>query len=142
MNIFRRVLAAVDLSQEEGSVRVLAAACETLEEGDTLHIVTVVPDFGMSIVGSFFPADHEGKMVAGAQDALHAFTEKHLPKGLSKQHIVAHGNIYEEILDAADTVAADLIVVGTHPASPRDYILGPNAERITRHAKCSVLAVR
>ena len=142
MNIFRRVLAAVDLSKEKDSARVLAAACETLEEGDTLHIVTVVPDYGMSIVGSFFPAGHEGKMVAQAQDALHAFTEKHLQEGVSKQHIVAHGNIYEEILAAADTVNADLIVVGTHPASARDYVLGPNAERITRHAKCSVLAVR
>ncbi len=142
MNIFRRVLAAVDLSQETGSARVLAAACETLEEGDTLHIVTVVPDFGMSIVGSFFPSGHEGKMVSQAQDALHEFTKAHLPDGISKQHIVAHGNIYEEILAAAETVNADLIVVGTHPASPRDYVLGPNAERITRHAKCSVLAVR
>lgn len=142
MNIFRRVLAAVDLSQEKGSTRVLAAACETLEPGDTLHIITVVPDYGMSIVGSFFPPDHEGKMVAKAQDALHDFTEKHLPAGISKQHIVAHGNVYEEILAAADTVKADLIVVGTHPASARDYVLGPNAERITRQAKCSVLAVR
>lgn len=142
MNIFRRVLAAVDLSEEKASERIVAAACEMLEKGDTLHLITVVPDFGMSIVGSFFPSGHEGKMVAKAQDALHAFTEKYLPKDISKQHIVAHGNIYEEILAAADTVKADLIVVGTHPASARDYVLGPNAERITRQARCSVLAVR
>lgn len=142
MNIFRKVLAAVDLGQEQGSKRVLQAACETLEKGDTLHVVTVVPDFGMSIVGSFFPAGHEKKMVAKAQEELHKFTKAHLPEDVKLQHIVAHGSVYDEILKAADTVSADLIVVGTHAASARDYVLGPNAERITRHAKCSVLAVR
>lgn len=142
MNIFRRVLAAVDLGKAEDSARVLAAASETLEDGDTLHIVTVVPDHGMNIADSFFPAGYERKMIAQAQDALHDFTAKHLPKEFSKQHIVTHGRIYEEILKAAETVNADLIVVGTHPTSARDYVLGPNAERITRHAKCSVLAVR
>jgi len=142
MNIFRRVLAAVDLSQEKASARVLAAACETIQDGDTLHVVTVVPDFGLSIVGSFFPSGHEQKMVEQANEALHTFVKENLPKEVQTQHVVAHGKIYDEILKAAETVNADLIVVGTHPASPRDYVLGPNAERITRHATCSVLAVR
>lgn len=142
MNIFRRVLAAIDLSQEKSSARVLAAACETIRDSDTLHVVTVVPDYGMSIVGSFFPSGFERKMLKETTESLHAFVGKHLPDHVAIQHIVAHGRIYEEILKTADEIKADLIVVGTHPASPRDYLLGPNAERITRHATCSVLAVR
>lgn len=142
MNIFRRVLAAVDLSQEKSSARVLAAACETIGESDTLHVVTVVPDYGMSIVGSFFPSGYERKMLKQTNESLHAFVRKHLPDHVATQHIVAHGRIYEEILKTADEIEADLIVVGTHPASPKDFLLGPNAERITRHAACSVLAVR
>lgn len=141
-NLFRRVLATIDLGDPQTSVRVTKAALEVITEGDTLHVVCVVPDFGMSVVGSFFPADHEKLAIDKAKEALHAFTGKHVPDGVPVQHIIAHGNVYEEILEAAKTVSADLIVVGSHRPELRDYLLGPNAARVVRHSQRSVLVVR
>ncbi|MEX0346674.1 MAG: universal stress protein [Rhizobiaceae bacterium] len=141
-NLFRKVLATVDLGDTESSVRVVHAALEVITDGDTLHVVCVVPDYGMSVVGSFFPADHEQQAIAKAKEELHAFTGKHVPEGIPVQHIIAHGNVYEEILEAAATVSADLIVVGSHRPELKDYLLGPNAARVVRHSKRSVLVVR
>lgn len=141
-NLFRRVLATVDLGDTHSSVRVLQAALEVITTGDTLHVICVVPDYGMSVVGSFFPTDHEEKAIGKAKDALHAFTTKHVPKGVAVQHIIAHGNVYEEILEAAKTVSADLIVIGSHRPELKDYLLGPNAARVVRHSQRSVLVVR
>ena len=142
MNMFKNVLACVDLGDGHTSERVINAALEVMDEGDALHIMCVVPDYGNSMVGTFFPADHEKDMIAHATKALHEFTQKHVPEGTRAQHITAHGSIYEEIITAADSCKADLIVIGSHRPALKDYLLGPNAARVVRHARQSVLVVR
>ena len=141
-NLFRRVLAAIDLGDEESAIRVTQAALEVIAGDDTLHIVNIVPNYGVGVVGSFFPPDHEEKAIAKAQEDLHAFTAKHVPERVHVQHIISHGSIYEEILKAAKAVSADLVVVGSHRPELKDYLLGPNAERVARHFDGSVLVVR
>lgn len=141
-NLFRKVLATVDLGDRETSTRVVQAALEVITAGDTLHVVCVVPDFGMSVVGSFFPSDHEEQAIEKAKEALHGFTAEHVPDGVPVQHIISHGSVYQEILAAADKVSADLIVVGSHRPELKDYLLGPNAARVVRHSARSVLVVR
>ena len=142
MNLFKNVLATIDLGDEESSVRVINAALEVMVSEDTMHVICVVPDYGTSMVGSFFPADHAKDMIEHATKALHEFTAKHAPEGTRIQHIIAHGNIYEEIIAAADQCKADLIVIGSHRPALKDYLLGPNASRVVRHARQSVLVVR
>ena len=57
--------------------------------------------------------------------------------------LVTHGaSIYGEILGAAEEAEADLVVVGSHRPAKKDYLLGPNAARVVRHARCSVLVAR
>ncbi len=55
---------------------------------------------------------------------------------------MAHGTIYQEILSAARKIEVDLIVMASHRPALEDYLLGPNAARVVRHADCSVLVVR
>ena len=50
--------------------------------------------------------------------------------------------VYEAILNIARKTGADLIVVAAHRPELKDYLLGPNAARVVRHANCSVLVVR
>jgi len=47
-----------------------------------------------------------------------------------------------EILRVAEEAGADLIVVGSHRPAMKDYLLGTNASRVVRHARCSVLVAR
>jgi nucleotide-binding universal stress UspA family protein len=57
--------------------------------------------------------------------------------------LVAHGgSIYAEILGIAEEAAADLVVVGSHRPAMKDYLLGTNAARVVRQARCSVLVAR
>ncbi len=142
MNMFKDILATIDVGDEDSAVRVLNAAMEVMAKDDTLHVLCVVPDYGRSMVGTYFPADHEKHMVEQTTDELHAFTGKHVPEGVRVQHVVAHGNIYHEIIDTADKLDVDLIVVGSHRPAFQDYLLGPNAARVVRHARQSVLVVR
>lgn len=52
------------------------------------------------------------------------------------------GPIYAEVLAEAEDWGADLIVIGSHSPSMSTYLLGSNAQKIVRHANCSVLVVR
>jgi len=142
MNLFKKVLASVDLGDPDSSIRVIHAALELISGDDTLHVACVVPDYGMSVVGSFFPEGHEKAALEKAREDLHKFTAANIPDGVQVQHIIGHGNIYEEIIEAADKVDADVIVIGSHRPKLKDYLLGPNAARVVRHSTRSVLVVR
>ena len=96
----------------------------------------------MSIVGSFFPAGYEKTALAEAKSGLREFVAANAPDGAAVVCDVGHGTVYEEVLTAARRINADLIVLAAHRPAQKDYLLGPNAARIARHAKCSVMVVR
>lgn len=142
--MYKDILLTVDLAHLDDEMRAVGFAVEYAQTfGSTLHILTVVPDFGLSIVGSFFPPDHEKTSTAKASEALLAFTRRVIPAGIRHRHIVDHGVIYRIILHYARETKCDLVVMSSgRKVDLDDYLLGPNAARVVRHAKCSVLVVR
>lgn len=141
--MYKTILFAVDLNEKSSWAKALPTALELAGAfGAKLHVITVVPDFGMSIVGSFFPEGHEKRVLAETGTALRAFVDANVPDGGAVVCDVGHGTVYEEVLAAAGRIAADLIVLAAHRPAQKDYLLGPNAARIARHAKCSVMVVR
>ncbi len=138
--MYSKILAAVDVNNPETS-EACAAMAKSLAEasGAELHVITVMPDDGMPMVSAALGPEHQELIIKAGKDALAKFTEAHLPS--AKKHI-ARGSIYDNILRAADNIGADLIVIGAHRPELRDYLFGPNAARVARHAKQSVLIVR
>lgn len=141
--MYQTILLPVDLNDESSWRKALPTALELCRaHGAKLHVLTVVPDFGMAIVGSFFPEDYESRALADADAALSKFIAAHIPADFDMARDVGHGTVYQEILSTAGRVGADLIVMAAHRPGQADYLLGPNAARVVRHADCSVLVVR
>ena len=141
--MYQTILLPLDLNDEASWKKALPTALELCRaHGAKLHVMTVVPNFGMAIVGSFFPEGFEKRALSDAEAALVRFIAAHVPKDLVAAHDVQHGTVYEEILSAAQRIDADLIVMAAHRPGQADYLLGPNAARVVRHASCSVLVVR
>jgi nucleotide-binding universal stress UspA family protein len=141
--MYRNILVPVDLSDKHSWRKALPTAislCETFEA--KLHLITVVPEFGLPMVGQFFPEGYEAKLRQQAAKQLKEFAAQQVPGAIECRRIVAEGKIYREILKAADAIQADLVVMGSHRPELADYLLGPNADKVTRHAKCSVMVVR
>jgi len=139
----KRILVAVDLTHPETEVALLKRAAGLAEfYGATLSVVTVVPDYGMSIVGSFFKDGTMQAALEAANEQLHKFVDDTLPGHGKVQHIVEVGNVYEKILESIKVAKADLVVVGAHKPGLADHLQGPNSARIARYGKCSVLVVR
>lgn len=141
--MFKEILLAVDLNDEGSWKKALPVALDlTRASGGTLHILTVVPDFGMSIVGQFFPEGYEKDISEKVLAALKAFVRDHVPDDVKTRRIVGEGTVYEVILDIAKKIGADMIVVSAGRHDLKDFLLGPNAARVVRHADCSVTVVR
>lgn len=137
------VLAAIDLADHVLSGQVIDQAEKQLDgEGGVVHVLTVAPTYSMSIVGSYFPKEFEQTALEGARTELKAFLDAREDHGASIKGHVAHGVIYDEIMKAADKLGCDLIVMAAHRPELKDYLLGPNAARVVRHANQSVYVVR
>ena len=141
--MYRNILLPVDLSDQHSWRKALptAIALSTTFQAE-LHVMTVVPEFGLPMVGQFFPPDYETKMHEHVAAQLEDFIAKQVPGDVAVKRIVAAGRIYQQILSVAEQIEADLIVMGSHHPELSDYLLGPNAARVVRHADCSVMVVR
>ncbi|MFO7770291.1 MAG: universal stress protein [Roseovarius gahaiensis] len=139
------VLCAVDISNPHRDDNVVKAAARlaALDEAQ-LDVITVVPDYGMSVVGAYFDQNHHDKAVEEARKRLNDLVLDVLGEEANSKvrHIVATGNAYDEILRVAEADKASLIVIGAHKPDFKDYLLGPNAARVVRHSDCSVFVVR
>lgn len=134
---FERLLVAVDLSPI--SDRVLArTALLPLAEGAHITLLHVVP--------KSLPPDAQGK---AKQDAVRALAEESrhlvaaLPRRARLEMLLKVGVPAREIAAAARGLKAELTVLGRGgPRALRDVFIGSTAERVIRHARQPVLAVR
>lgn len=137
----RSILLPVDLSSRPTWVHALPQALE-MTGGGPLHVITVVPNFGTSLVGSYFSEGFAERALHDVGQALAEWVNVNVPEAQEVHPHVTIGRIYDEILRAADRLDVDIVVIGTPPAELPDYLLGPNAARVVRHARQSVFVVR
>lgn len=144
-----RVLVPVDVEDARSWTNVLPLMRQYAKGNDVeVSVVTVVPELGTVIAQaaqaapftSFVPSELKDKAIALAEERLKEIVDT--DEFGEIRHIVRSGSIYSEVLQTAEDISANLIVVMSHIPDFGDYLLGPNAAKIVRHAKCSVLVVR
>ena len=141
--MFNTLLLAVDVNAPDGAARSAEAAISMARaERATLHLLNVVPDNGMAIVSASLGADHIKQALAAAKTALHEWAKATIPADVAYKTHIAEGTVYDQIIRAAGELHIDAIIVGAHRPELKDYLIGPNAARVARHATQSVFVVR
>lgn len=142
----KSVLCAINISQPKREVNVLKTALKLAQMDDAqLDIITVIPDFGTSMVSGFFNEEQQKKIITEAKHKLNEQVADVLGDDINAKarHIVASGKSYQEILKVAEAAKSSLIVVGgTSKSDLTEYVMGPTAARVVRHSNCSVYVVR
>ena len=138
------ILLAIDIQHEASWRKALPeAVSEARQREATLHVAVVVPDFGSSLVGQYFPPNFEKETLQKSAAQLKAFCEEHLPSDVVYEPHLGHGDIDHEILRLAEQTSADLIIMASHPPSDmRTFLVGSHADRIAHRSPVSVLIVR
>jgi nucleotide-binding universal stress UspA family protein len=140
--MYKDILLAIDLGEEHSWNKALPKAIEMCGDSGNLHVMTVLPEFGMSVISQYFPEHFEEDTLEATKKALRAFIDKNVPKDVPCRAIVAQGRVYEQVLRMAEETGCDLIIMAAGNPSLARYLLGPNAARVVRHATCCVLVVR
>lgn len=139
--MYRNILVPVDLDQPELGEEALMVA-STLAEcfSSTITICTVVSGAEAIRTGEWLPISVE-QLLFDARARLEGLAAKVNDK-VSCSVEVAAGTIAGGVLEIAERIEADLIILASHRPAMRDYILAANAVRVARRACCSVLIAR
>jgi len=135
------IVLATDFSPASAAAGLIAAAVAQLFKCP----ITVVHVFQ-------YAAQHRYAMsTAWMTDSIRADTQRQLSqvqqdladRGVeSKTHLIKDGSTHVEILKAAQSYAAPIIVIGTHAVAGLDrFLLGSTAECVLREAPCPVITV-
>ena len=143
--MYRKILVPIDLADQELAKPAVATALMMAGLSDgSVRFINVLP-LTPVMLAEYVPPDFEVQQRKTAEDALGiVVTETALPPARVSS-IVRQGGIYQEILEEANAIQADLIVMSSHRQhrhAMRTYVLGSNAGHVVRYAKCSVLVVR
>lgn len=140
--MYKNILLPIDLDENRDIPKTIETAIALSRLYDAqLYVMTVLPDFGMSIVGSYFKEGFEQDSKKHAKDVLREYIDKHFAD-VDIKMVVATGTIYREIIAAGDKLDIDLIIMASGHEDIEDYLLGSNAARVVRHSKQSVMVIR
>lgn len=138
---YRRILVAIDCSDESAQVLSRAAGVLSGNDGE-LHLIHVIEPLALAY-GADVPMDvtdlQSGLMQQARETADTCASRYQIP---SDNVHVELGSIEKTILDQADKLHADLIVVGSHTRSGLALLLGSTARGLVPGAHCDVLAVK
>ena len=84
--MYDNILLTIDLNHPASWQKALPEAVAlTRAAKGKLHVMTVVPDFGMPLVSGFFPEDFKEKALATAETALRQVIESEVPDDVDVQ---------------------------------------------------------
>jgi nucleotide-binding universal stress UspA family protein len=140
--MYKSILLPIDLAHEsswEKSLPVARALCEAF--GAKLHVITVAQDIRTQMISQYFPGDFEERIARLSAMQLSDIVAKEL-SGIDVTEHVAIGQVYREIVAAAEREHCDLIVMASHRPELADILMGPNADHVARNTTASVMIVR
>lgn len=136
-----KILVAIDIAEEETTKKLISYALRISDPHDEIIVVNVVDvDLNSAMIDRF--SDLKASYLNAAKDRVDALLGASVPDTIKSRAVVRSGRTYVEILDAATEFGADMIVVGAHKPTMKDYLLGMTAARVVRHANSSVTVVR
>ncbi|MGV3548468.1 universal stress protein [Rhizobium sp.] len=136
--MYRKIIVPVDMGQLDRGETILARAKALLDAGGEILLVSVVETVP-SYLTIDLPMDFVDVSVKDAEQKLAALDGKH---AAGARRIVRIGSAAREIMDIAEKEGADLIIIASHRPDLSNYLIGATADRVVRHAKCSVLVDR
>lgn len=136
--MYRKIIVPVDMGQLEKGEKILRKAMALLDEGGEIVLLNIAEHIPGYLTIDL-PADFADRNIADAEVRLKALNET---CGAGARIMVKLGSPAREIIATADELAADLVIIASHRPNFSNFLLGSTADRVVRHANCSVLVDR
>ena len=142
----KNVLFPIDLHEQSFSLGALRFAIAQAQQQNThLHVLTVLLHLDSpTMAGYKFDERTFAEIERTAKQRLDELVEKEIPENIPVSKIIHKGGTpYDVILRYAHDHQIDLIVIPSHDKSALEkFFLGSCADKVVRHAHCSVMVFR
>jgi universal stress protein F len=136
--MYKTIIVPVDCGQVEKGEHSLKKAASLLDDGGKIFLVTVVEQ-----IPTYLAVDiPQGIMESAIEDGKVKLAALRDKTGIAAEIELRIGSPAHEILATANEHHADLIIIASHMPDFSNYLIGATADRVVRHAKCSVLVDR
>lgn len=136
--MYRKIIVPIEIGSLDKGEKIFRKAARLLDDGGEIILLNVVED-----VPAYVAVELPGNIIEDAmkegRDRLDDLVAK---TGIPAAVEVRNGPPANGILAAAENHGADLIMVASHIPDIYNYFIGATADRVVRHAKCSVLVDR
>jgi len=136
--MYKSILVPIDLAHRDVGQAMIKRAVALSDENakiTLLHVIGDIPAYAQS----YLP---EGQLQENLEETKKTLAALAQTAGVNADTIVRYGNASPVILDEANELGADLIIIASHHPGIKDYLMGSTASRVVRHAACSVLINR
>ncbi len=136
--MYKKIVVPVDVGALDKGEKILQKAAALLDAGGEIVILNILEDMP-GYLAIDLPVDLMENALNENKAKLVQLKEK---TGIAAKVEIRSGAAAREILAAAQDHGADLIIVASHTPDISNYFIGATADRVVRHAKCSVLVDR
>ncbi|MBY4607809.1 universal stress protein [Rhizobium sp. 9T] len=136
--MYRKIIVAIALGGLGRGEDILRKAASLLDEGGEIIALNVVEDVP-TYVAIELPANMLDDAMKDGRDRLQALVTA---TEVAATVEIRNGPPAKAIIAAAESHHADLIILASHVPDFSNYFIGATADRVVRHAKCSVLVER
>ena len=136
--MYKNIVVPIDLDKAEKGKVMLDKVKEFVDEGGKVTVVNVVEDMP-GLITAELPEELIQKAALTGRSSLVDMVKA---AGLTADVQIRSGRPHHAIVNLADEIGADLILIASPDPGPRDALLGSTAASVVRHAKCSVQVAR
>jgi nucleotide-binding universal stress UspA family protein len=141
--MFKNIVVPIDLADKNSFKIVLPTALKFVRMfGSKLHLIYVMPDFGLRMVEDYLPRYWMNDQKSKYNKLFDEIIKNMVPADVTVEFHISRGAIYDEVINYSEKLNADLIMLSAVRPQLKDYMLGPNASKIVRHSSISVMVVR
>ena len=136
--MYHSIIVAVDVSQIDRAENILLKASVLAGPEGRITLVNVIEEVPGYLTIEI-PEDLMTTARADSETRLRSLRDR---VGVNAGIEIRNGSPARELLTAAEANNADLIIIASHKPDLSNYFIGATADRVVRHAKCSVLVDR
>jgi universal stress protein F len=140
--MFKNILVTIHLQYVENHPKVLSTALKVLDEDGKITLLFVNENMKHSSASPLLEESNQKNYNKEALVKLKEIADKY---SLPREKVIfkiREGVSHQEIIEEAKKIKADTIIMMASRPGLKSYFIGTTAERVMRHANCSVFVLR
>jgi universal stress protein F len=140
--MFKNILVTVHLQYVENHPKVLGTALKVLDPEGKITLLFVNENMKHGSVSPLMEETNQKNYNKDALEQLKVIADKNLVPREKVTFKIREGVSHHEIIEESKKIKADTIIMMASRPGLKSYFIGTTAERVIRHANCSVFVLR